>query len=79
MPRFRMRNIKALFNLNIEKMYFFKIRSKCITFVGIDHILIYVTPHNKMHNFLNEAKRGGMYIKIAKRNLKVSLQINCSI
>ena len=39
MARFRMRNIKALFILNIEKMNFFKIRSKCITFVGIDHIL----------------------------------------
>ena len=38
MPRFRMRNIKALFILNIEKMSFFKIRSKCITFVGIDHL-----------------------------------------
>ena len=34
-----MRNIKAQFILNIEKMNFFKIRSKCITFVGIDHIL----------------------------------------
>ena len=40
MPRFRMLNIKALFILNIEKMNFFKIRSKCITFVGIDHIAI---------------------------------------
>ena len=38
MSRFRMRNIKALFICNIEKMNFFKIRSKCITFVGIDHI-----------------------------------------
>ena len=38
MPRFRMRNIKALFILNIEEMNFFKIKSKCITFVGIDHM-----------------------------------------
>ena len=37
-PRFRMRNIKALFILNIEEINFFKIRSKCITFVGIDHM-----------------------------------------
>ena len=42
MPRFRMRNIKALFILNIEEMNFFQIRSKCITFVGIDHIYIYI-------------------------------------
>ena len=40
MPRFRMRNIKALFILNIEKMNIFKIRFKCITFVGIDHIYV---------------------------------------
>ena len=40
MPRFRMRIIKALFILIIEKMNFFKIRSKCITFVGMDHILM---------------------------------------
>ena len=33
-------NIKALFILHIEKMNFFKIRSKCITFVGIDNIMV---------------------------------------
>ena len=38
MRGFRKRNIKALFILNIEKVNIFKIRSKCITFVGIDHI-----------------------------------------
>ena len=43
MPRFRMRNIKALLILNIEKMNFFKKRSKCITFVGIDHIYRHIT------------------------------------
>ena len=42
MPRFRMRNIKALFILNIEKINFFKIRFKCITFVGIDHMYVYI-------------------------------------
>ena len=39
--RFRMRSInmiKALFILNIKKMNIWKIRSKCITFMGIDHI-----------------------------------------
>ena len=40
MKRFRKRNIKALFILNIKKTIIFKIRSKCITFVGIDHICI---------------------------------------
>ena len=33
-------NIKALFILHIEKMNFFKKRSKCITFVGIDNIMV---------------------------------------
>ena len=39
-------NIKALFIFNIDKMNFFKIRHKCITFVGIDYIYMYLcTPY----------------------------------
>ena len=40
--RFRLRYIKALFILNIEKMNFFNIRSEFITFVGIDRIYMFM-------------------------------------
>ena len=52
MRRFRMRNIKAQFILNIEKIIFFKIRSKCITFVGIDHIYKYIYIYYIVYNII---------------------------
>ena len=44
-----MRNMKALLILNFEKINIFKIRSKCITFVGIDHMyMIYNKAWRKL-------------------------------